>query len=215
MDAQKIYDLLRGGGLSRAGALGVMGNLQAESGLNENIVQRGMTKLSDEQYTVAVDNGLLNFVDSIGYGLAQWTFSKRKENLLNFAKKKGTSVGDGWMQIEFLLQELTNDYPALYATLCTSTNIDQCADLVCVQFERPAVNNLSARRAFAHEFDAQVTDGMYTEDDAVKATFPPDPTVLAFQLWMNYNGYACKTDGYKSAEFFAVLDQFVEDMKSC
>lgn len=45
--------------------------------------------------------------------------------------------------------------------------------------------------------------------------FPPNPTVLAFQLWMNHNGYACATDGQKTKEFFTVLREFVDDMEKC
>lgn len=45
--------------------------------------------------------------------------------------------------------------------------------------------------------------------------FPPNPTVLAFQLWMNYNGYPCATDGIKTKEFFNILREFVNDMESC
>ena len=43
---------------------------------------------TDDTYTAAVDNGSYgNFVkDSAGYGLAQWTYWSRKENLLNFAR---------------------------------------------------------------------------------------------------------------------------------
>ena len=46
-----------------------------------------MAHISDDSYTEAVDAGTYkNFVhDAAGYGLAQWTYSTRKENLLKFA----------------------------------------------------------------------------------------------------------------------------------
>lgn len=219
MDAKEIYDLLLVGGLSRAGALGMIGNMAAESSLKPNIAQRGMTTLSDEQYTAAVDNGLLDFVhDSVGYGLCQWTYSTRKQGLLNKARAYGASVGDGALQVEYCLDELTNDYPDLYKRLCESNSIDECSDLICTQFERPAVNNLLARREFAHKYEAEIpvaTPKPYTPKDPMQAAFPPDPTVLAFQLWMNYNGYNVEANGHKSAEFFNVLKQFVADMEVC
>ena len=224
MKTKEIYDILRSGGLSHAGALGMIGNMMAEAGpsLPSNIAQRGMTKLSDAQYTAAADNGLLDFVhDAVGYGLCQWTYHSRKQGLLNYARQNGVSVGDGVMQCNFALKELREEYGGIYSVLCNSTSIDDCADVVCTQFERPAVNNLAERRQYAHEAEKAVEQEpekpKYTPPvkDPVQATFQPDPTVLAFQLWMNYNGYECEANGYKSGDFFKTLDQFVADMKSC
>ena len=219
MEAKEIYSLLMAGGLSRAGALGMLGNMMAESTLKPDIAQRGMTKLSDEQYTAAADNGLLDFAnDAVGYGLCQWTYRTRKKALQQKAHALGVSVGNGGMQVEFCVDELSQDYPALYKTLCTSENIDECSDLICTQFERPAVNNLAARREYAHKFEREIPAGdptPYVPPDPWDATFPPDPTILAFQMWMNYNGYAVPINGRKSADFFSVLRQFVDDMESC
>ena len=220
MTAKEIYDILRAGGLTRAGALGMLGNMAAESSLKENIAQRGKTKLSDEQYTAAADNGLIDFAhDSVGYGLYQLTFHKRKQNYLNFAKAKGVSVGDGKAQCEFCLKELREDYPALYAFLCETDDIDESSDRICKEFERPAVNNLLTRRDFAHGYEAETREDVvpYKPKDPVEATFPPDPTIKAFQLWMWNNGYweAEKINGHKSKEFFTALEQFVKDMQTC
>ena len=220
MDARTIYDFFISSGMTRAGALGMIGNLMAESTpeLKPNIVQRGMTKLTDEQYTAAVDNGLLDFVDSIGYGLAQFTYRTRKAALLSFAKASGTSVGDGEMQLKFIVKELQSEYPTLWKALCSSTNIDGCVDMVCCQYERPAVNNLSVRRNYAHEIEKQIPANSYQENskDPVAKTFPPDPTVLAFQMWMQYNGYwDGPVTGYKNKYFFQKLREFTDDMEKC
>ena len=86
----------------------MMGNLFAESALSPINLQNTYEKklgYSDSTYTTAVDNGTYtNFIkDSAGYGLAQWTFWSRKQNLLNYAKSKGVSIGDLNMQLEFLM----------------------------------------------------------------------------------------------------------------
>ena len=86
----------------------MMGNLFAESALSPINLQNTYEKklgYSDSAYTTAVDNGTYtNFIkDSAGYGLAQWTFWSRKQNLLNYAKSKGVSIGDLNMQLEFLM----------------------------------------------------------------------------------------------------------------
>jgi hypothetical protein len=208
-------------GMTRAGALGTIGNLMAESTpeLKPDIVQRGMTKLSDEQYTAAVDNGFLDFaLDHIGYGLAQFTYSKRKENLLAFAKACGTSVGDGEMQVRFIVKEMKEDFPSVWNTLCTSNDINQCTDVVCTQYERPAVNNLTVRRGYAHEVERTIPENAFKENtnNPVFKTFPPNATVIAFQMWMQYNGYwDSPITGYKNAYFFKQLRQFVDDMEKC
>lgn len=217
MNAKEIYDILRAGGLSRAGALGMLGNMMAESSLIPNIAQRGMTKLSDEQYTAAVDNGLLDFVhDSVGYGLCQWTYSTRKKALFNFARLSGTSVGDGKMQCVFCLRELQDDYPDLYKTLCTSDSVDECADLICSQYERPAVNNFSVRRDFAHTFEQDIPDS--PETPSLPATFPvggEDWKIALIQFVMQWDGYWGTPDGIKSPEFLNCLREYVEDMAKC
>lgn len=218
MSARTIYNKLIAAGLTRAGALGVMGNMAAESGMKSNIAQRGMTKLSDEQYTAAADNGLIDFAhDSVGYGLCQWTYHTRKSALLAFCKARGASVGDEDAQVDFCVKELREDFPTLLKTLCTSDDINRCSDLVCSQFERPAVNNFDARRTFAHQFEAEIPAQTYATPtlDPVQSTFPPDPTVTALQLWMQYNGVPIEVNGHKSKQFFDALRQFIDDMESC
>lgn len=71
-----IWDYLLSKIGNEYGVAGLMGNLQAESGLRSNNLQNTFEKkfgMTDEQYTAAVDNGTYtNFVnDSAGYGLAQ------------------------------------------------------------------------------------------------------------------------------------------------
>lgn len=218
MTAKEIYDILRANGLTRAGALGMLGNMMAESGLKPNIAQRGMTKLTDDQYTAAADNGLLDFVhDAVGYGLCQWTYHTRKQALLEAAKYQGVSVGDGAFQVQFCLDELIADFPSVYKTLCSSNNIDECTDLVCTRYESPAVNNFRTRRNFAYEFEKEIPEYTPPIKDPVKATFPPDSSVKMIQYAMWDNGYwdLDKINGYKSKEFFAKLQEFLDDMKKC
>jgi hypothetical protein len=80
---KRIWDFLKAEGFNDFGVAGLMGNLLAESGLRpKNMEDQYQSKLgyNDESYTCAVDNGTYtNFVkDSVGYGLAQWTYWTRK-----------------------------------------------------------------------------------------------------------------------------------------
>lgn len=124
------------------GVAGLMGNLYAESGLNPMNLQNSYNKklnISDEDYTRLVDGGNYpDFVnDKAGYGLAQWTFYSRKQNLLNFSKQKGKSIGDLNLQLEFLLYELTTSYKGVLTTLKNATSVEQASTTVLTQFEKP------------------------------------------------------------------------------
>lgn len=127
-----------------------MGNLFAESALSPINLQNTYEKklgYSDSAYTTAVDNGTYtNFVkDSAGYGLAQWTYWSRKQNLLNYAKSKGVSIGDLNMQLEFLMQELNAGYSSLLRTLKTTNSVSEASNGVLLQFERPADQSVAVQ----------------------------------------------------------------------
>ena len=125
IDAKKMWDYFKSKGLNDYGVAGLMGNLYCESALRPcNLQQTYEKKLgyTDETYTIAVDNGsYTNFVnDSAGYGLAQWTYWSLKQEMLNYHKSKGKSIGDGDTQMEFLAHQLSNSYKSVWTTLQTA-----------------------------------------------------------------------------------------------
>lgn len=149
-----IWSRLTAAGLTPAGTAGLMGNLYAESGLNPANLQNTHEKklgLTDAAYTAAVDAGTYtNFAgDGAGYGLAQWTFSKRKEKLLEYVRAAGKSIGDLEAQLGFLLQELAGSFPGVLSTLKTAREVRSASDAVLLQFERPRDQSeaAQARRA--------------------------------------------------------------------
>lgn len=140
---ERIWNYLIEKGLSKAGAAGLMGNLNAESALNPKNLQNSYEKklgYTDDSYTAAVDNGSYkNFVhDSAGYGLAQWTYWSRKQNMLEFARAAGKSIGDLEMQLDFLFKELTEGYKAVLNALKTAATVRAASDSVLLNYERPA-----------------------------------------------------------------------------
>ena len=165
MSTQSIYKQLISAGLSKAGACGLMGNMQAESAMRANNAQDGMTKLSDAEYTAGVDNGTYtNFVrDAVGYGLCQWTYWTRKQGLYNYAKSKGVSIGNEAMQAEYAVQEIKSGYPSLWKFLCTTSDVSEAASRVCIEYERPAVNNIGVRASAGLKFFAEMSDGAKPE----------------------------------------------------
>ena len=165
MSTKTIYTQLINAGLSKAGACGLMGNMNAESAMRANNAQDGMTKLTDAEYTAGVDNGTYtNFVrDAVGYGLCQWTYWTRKQALYNFARQKGVSIGNESMQVEFAVQELKTGYPTLWKFLCTTDNVNDAAARICTEYERPAVNNIAARSSYALRYFSEMSDDVTSE----------------------------------------------------
>lgn len=154
MSAETIYRQLVQAGMTPAGACGLLGNMQAESAMKSNIAQRGMTTKTDEEYTYGVDSGAYDGFtrDAVGYGLCQWTYYTRKAALLAYARNTGASIGDESMQVGFCIKELRQDYPGLWALLCSTTDVYAAASEVCTVYERPAVNNISVRAGYANQF---------------------------------------------------------------
>lgn len=142
-----IWDYFKNKGFNDFGVAGLMGNLFAESGLRPNNLQDTFERslgYTDTSYTRAVDNNEYgNFIrDSAGYGLAQWTFWTRKRNLLDFAKQARKSIGDLSMQLDFLYQELINEYKNVADALRNARTVLEASNIVLFQYERPADQSL-------------------------------------------------------------------------
>lgn len=155
MNEVTIYNALRAGGLSAAGACAMIGNMWCESALISNNVQDNCT-LGDFDYTNAVDSGTITrwqfMADGFGYGLCQWTHSSRKFNLWEQAHALGVSIGDGDMQVGFCLAELQSDFPELYKFLCETDDLAAASDWICKDFENPAVKNFADRQNAAARY---------------------------------------------------------------
>lgn len=164
MNEQRIFDFFAEKGFTDAGIYGMLGNIREESGGNPRNLQNSYEKklgYTDDSYTQAVDSGTYkNFVhDAAGYGLAQWTYSARKENLLNFARYQGESIGDFDMQLAFMYQELQG-YKNLFAILKTTNSIRAASDAFMTQYEKPADQSEKAKRrraSYGEEICAMLT----------------------------------------------------------
>lgn len=143
------------------GIAGLMGNLYAESGLVVNRKQGDFTAgyTRSSSYTLDVDTGVIPksvfTKDSIGYGLAQWTYYTRKDGLYDYAKQRNTSIGFLDTQLGFLMDEMKLDYKKVYSALCTADNVRGASDFVLKFYEQPAdqsVNVQIQRAGFGQAF---------------------------------------------------------------
>lgn len=146
MSQLSILAALVRGGMTPIAACAMGGNMMCESNMQSDIAQRGMTTLTDAQYTAAANSGAIDFVhDAVGYGLCQWTYFTRKQRLLEYAKSIVVSVGDEIMQVNFCLKELKTEARELWEYLTTAQDLYSAAARICKEYERPAVNNIADR----------------------------------------------------------------------
>ena len=171
-----IYNQLCAAGVSRAGALGLLGNWQAESSLEPGRLQNDFSanRIYSRSYTADVTAGRITRTqfarDQKGYGLAQWTYFNfstgqgRKLELYDFWKKSGKALDDVSMQVSFALHELTTEaqYAGLWQLLRTTDDIWTATDKVCHLYEQPYYCNVDTRFRYATELDAEISSAETT-----------------------------------------------------
>ncbi|MBQ8780551.1 MAG: fibronectin type III domain-containing protein, partial [Oscillospiraceae bacterium] len=201
-DAEDMWDYLFSRIGNAYGVAALLGNLEAESALRSNNLQNSYESalgFTDSSYTVAVDNGTYtNFVhDDAGYGLAQWTYYSRKQNLLNYAKSKNVSIADMQMQLEFLVSELANSYSKVYSTLKNATSIKEASDCILTQFERPADQSdkvKNYRASLAQKYYDKFSGDIIIKDDLIVDTDYSPVTPFKAYLLNNSTVYPCYSD---------------------
>lgn len=149
---EQVYNYLTtSGGMTPYGAAGLMGNLEAESGINPGIVEGLLAQklgTTSAQYTSDVDSGKITkeqFLHPLGgnsqygYGLAQWTSPGRKQGLYDLVKSRNVSIADTKAQLDWLLQELqSSSYSSVLSTLKSATSVSEASNVVLHKFEAPA-----------------------------------------------------------------------------
>ena len=151
--ARKAYTAYTAFGLTPEGACGLMGNQFPESmGFLANKLELLCAKrykekgkiYTDISYTQAVDSGKISRAEFLspmgkhyGYGLSQWTTSDRKAGLYDRAKKKGVSIADEDLQIEYVLWELEQRFPKVLRKLKTTRSVQEASDYVLQYYEQP------------------------------------------------------------------------------
>jgi spore coat assembly protein SafA len=114
-------------GWTRAQAAGIVGNLQAESGVDPNRGQDG---------------------GGPGYGLAQWEGPRQAD----FKAWAGKDIHQSTFreQLEFIQHELTTTERGAGNALKGATTASEAAQIVCNKYERPGIPHLDARIANAN-----------------------------------------------------------------
>lgn len=131
-NAEKAFNYFVDKGLTPQQAAGIVGNLQAESGVRPGQHQIG----------------------GPAFGIAQWE-GGRQDNLRAFAQRQGKPISDLGMQLDFLWSELQGPENAAFQALKTARTPAQAAAIFENKFERPAANHNAERGRIAEQVYAE------------------------------------------------------------
>ena len=171
-NAQVIWSRFKSAGYSDAACAAILGNWEAESAICPFRRQGDFTSgySASQAYTNSVNSRSISEYDFVrngpgggGYGLAQWTYYTRKQELYNYTIKKGKSVGDLEAQISFALAELSGatsykDYASVGSSIKNSTDLKAATITVLTRYEQPADQGSDAqnkRYSFAKKYFEQ------------------------------------------------------------
>ena len=160
MSKQTIWNYLKTHtSLSDEAIAGIMGNMEAESNCEACRVQGDFTsdRRVSKQYAQQVNSGMLPnwHTDSKGWGLCQWTFYSRKDNLRKTCQSYGVGIEDENAQLAFMLAEMQMEFGNMWNRLLITHDIAEAAALMCREYERPAVLNITDRTRFGQQIYAQ------------------------------------------------------------
>lgn len=141
-NAKAIAAYLKKEGFKGAGIAGLLGNFHRESYINP---------------------GLNEFGNGIGYGIAQWSYTRRTD-LEAYAKKKGKPVNDLSLQIDFMLNGEGATSDLIKGIMMGPGNVEQMTTEILQRWEvaDPAVADLPGRIKFAKHWYTTLGLDSYT-----------------------------------------------------
>ncbi len=178
MEKKTIWEFLKSKGFSNVAAAALKGNMAAESNCVPTRLLGDFTSgfHRSEEYTRMVDNGEISRHDFIhngpgggGYGLMQWTYPARKAGLYDLAREQCVSIGDAFIQVEWLVRELWQpEFKPVLEILQNSVSLRDCSDALVKKFLRPADQSEAVcvhRAKLAREFYKEFADGEAEDPD--------------------------------------------------
>lgn len=123
-------NLMRDLGLTEAQAAGIVGNMIAESGVENARLQN----------TLAGTKGPLVVDGVTGYGIVQWTERGRQQKLYDFAKSKGHDMSKPLtmdIEYQFFLKEFRTDYGNVLRQIKQANDVKTASTIFMQQYETP------------------------------------------------------------------------------
>ena len=131
-------NLMRDLGLTADQAAGIVGNMIAESGV-EN---------ARPQNTPPGTKGVLKVDDVTGYGIVQWTSRGRQQALADYAKSKGADLSKPLsmnIEYQFFLKELKSDYASVLSQIKQAKDVKTASTIFMQQYEVPEGHKTEAK----------------------------------------------------------------------
>lgn len=125
------------------GVAGLMGNLMAESSMNPACTTPVVTSrdyINDIKRCEITSQEFAH--DNVAFGLAQWRYWTRKEELIRFAGHE--HIDHPIYQTWFLLKEIKS-YKTVWDTLLNATSVKEASDIVMLRYEKPANTSDAAK----------------------------------------------------------------------
>ncbi len=130
---QAVCQALLDSGFSENATIGIMVNVNAESGFRTDAVEYSSGYTIDNIYSAPADV-------AAGFGLFQWSFGRRI-NVINYARNNGMDPTSLQAQLEYFVQELNTSYPVTLKYVTGNYSAYDIATNFCLDFERPANKN--------------------------------------------------------------------------
>ena len=167
------------------GVAALMGNLYAESGCTPYACQPSLPYNTCMTYIANVDNHTINEYSFVhrgtsstggiangqgGFGLAQWTYYTRKQELYDWWETVGGSIGSLSMQLDFCFDEMSRRYASVLSALQNATDLRSASNTVLFYYENPE-NKSQAVQDLRYSY----SDDIYTQYAGTTPVEPPTP----------------------------------------
>lgn len=140
----KIWTYFKiGMGISDTVAAAIMGNSYVESRFNERQVQDTVEDKENYEYKIN---------DNVGYGLFQWTYPSRKNDLIKIAESMNMGINNVNAQLETLKNEVlySSDHKDMWVKINNTNNCDEATTLFFDNYEGVNDSSLAARKKAAN-----------------------------------------------------------------
>lgn len=140
----KIWTYFKiGMGISDTVAAAIMGNSYVESRFNERQVQDTVEDKENYEYKIN---------DNVGYGLFQWTYPSRKNDLIKIAESMNMGINNVNAQLETLKNEVlySSDHKDMWVKMNNTNNCDEATTLFFDNYEGVNDSSLAARKKAAN-----------------------------------------------------------------
>jgi hypothetical protein len=183
-------NLMRDLGLTADQAAGIVGNMAAESGVENARVQGSRPG----------EKGVLKVDGKTGYGIVQWTSQGRQQALADYAKSRGADLSKPLsmdIEYQFFLKEFKGKYGHVLSQLKQAKDVKTASTIFMQQYEVPAGYKTEAKIMERYNMSKPVYDklalgqGKATEG---AGTYIPS-SGGSMQLGAGYGGAGSKISG--------------------